>query len=208
MPAVYNPKEIESARRKLGSIFGELRGHGALWHRTSIDSLRAILASGGIKPNDGSRSYTYRDSQNSYGRLFGAVSLFDFDSEGEERILNEECKWGQFLTDRGNLTVIIQLDRSLLSGDGRLKLPAEITGTSGPRIQTDLGEGYSVVIPWVEAAYHGVIPTSAFRRYLIVKRDSGLQYRSVTANEHALERMEELSAQWRSEVASNPLDEL
>jgi hypothetical protein len=165
----YDPETIESARQRLGSIFGELRGHGALWHRTSIGALRKILESGGIRPNDGSFPNSYCQSELSYGRLRKAVSLFDFDSEPVDRVLGEECTWGQFLTDCGRVTVIIELDREALARSGRLELPKEIVAQG------------SVVIPAVEAVYHGIVSISAFRGCLAVLRNSGHRYRRIAS---------------------------
>jgi hypothetical protein len=208
MSQIHDPEIIESARKNLGGIFNELRGQGALWHRTSIEALHAILGSSGIKPNDGAFKDTYPQSEYSYGRRFGAVSLFDFDTEPVERVLWEEHKWGQFLVDRGELTVLIRLDRGLLSGDGRLKLPADIAASPGPMIDYPDGKAPAYVMPVVEAFYHGIVPVAAFKGYLAVKPNSGYQYRSIAADADALLRMEELRAQWRSEIVQSPFIEL
>jgi len=156
----YQRNEIEEARKDLAQIFDVLRGQSFLWHRTSIESLKAILRHGTIEPNHGQFSYTYPQSEKCYGRELGAVCLFDFDTEPVEDILLQACKWQQFLTDSGSATILIRIDRKALKKKN-LILPNAVQGSA------------HVLIPHVEAWHKGSISTSAFRGYLAVRKGSG-----------------------------------
>ena len=144
--------EIHSAH----PLFRELRS-GSLWHCTSPEEYFQIRTCGFIKPNE--------RPDGKYGRLRSAcqaldgVSLFDFTTESEARVLDTPHKWQQFLGCAEPLTVILGLKRDRLPG--RLVPYPEnrdVTSTlecGGP-------------IPWVEVCHCGRIPISAITCYLLV----------------------------------------
>jgi hypothetical protein len=132
-------------------LFRELR-NGLLWHRTSTKDYRKMRADGAIKPNDG--------RVNRWGRPYacqqlGGISLFDFTTQSEERVLGEAIKWRQFLGDSGPLTMLLGLEKSRLSGR-LVSYPANKEGTTGN------------VIPWVEVCHCGPIALSAVVSHLLV----------------------------------------
>jgi hypothetical protein len=83
-------REIHSAH----PLFRELR-NGLLWHCTSPAEYLQIRTCGFIKPNS--------STDGKYGRLpsacqaLGGISLFDFTTESEARVLDTPDKWQQFL---------------------------------------------------------------------------------------------------------------
>jgi hypothetical protein len=108
--------------------------NGLLWHRTSTKEYRQIRTDGFIKPNDG--------RVNRWGGKYacqqlGGISLFDFTTQSEAKILGEARKWQQFLGDAGPATMLLGLDKNRLSGP-LVSYPANKQGTTGN------------VIPWVE----------------------------------------------------------
>ena len=130
-------------------LFEELR-NGLLWHRT--EDCRQIQSDGLIKPNDGridrwGKPYACQE--------LGGISLFDFTTEPEERVLGEAFKWQQFLGDVEPVTVLLGIERSKLP-DKLIRYPESKRGTTGN------------VIPWVEVCHCGPIPTSAIVSYLLV----------------------------------------
>jgi hypothetical protein len=133
-------------------LFKQLR-NGLLWHRTSGNDYRRINADGIIKPNDGridrwgGRPYACQQ--------LGAVSLFDFTTQAEDKVLWEAVKWQQFLGDFDPVTVLLGIERSKLSGK-LIPYPENKQGTTGN------------VIPWVEVCHCGPIPTSAIVSCLLV----------------------------------------
>ena len=132
-------------------LFEQLR-NGMLWHTTSPQYYRQICTDGLIKPNDGridrwKKAYTCQQ--------LGAVSLFDFTTEPEDKVIGENFKWQQFLGDFDPVTVMLGIERSKLSGR-LIPYPESKQGTTGN------------VIPWVEVCHCGPIPTSAIVSYLLV----------------------------------------
>jgi len=129
----------------------ELR-NGMLWHRTGVREYWQICADRFIKPNDG--------RVNRWGGQYacqqlGGLSLFDFTTQPESKVLGEVIKWRQFLGDVGPVTVLLGLDRSRLVGR-LIPYPNNKEGMTGN------------VIPWVEVCHCGPIPISAVVSYLLV----------------------------------------
>jgi hypothetical protein len=130
-------------------LFEEVR-NGLLWHRT--EDCREIQSDGLIKPNDGridrwGKPYACQE--------LGGISLFDFTTEPEERVLGEAFKWQQFLGDVDPVTVLLGIERSKLPSK-LIRYPESKQGTTGN------------VIPWVEVCHCGPISTSAIVSYLLV----------------------------------------
>ena len=149
---MIDSREIYSAH----PLFRELR-NGLLWHCTSPEEYFQIRTCGFIKPN--------KSPDGKYGRLPSAcqaldgVSLFDFTSESEARVLDTPHKWQQFLGCAEPLTVILGLKRDRLHG--RL-----VTYPENRDITRSLR--CSDPIPCVEVCHCGQIPISAITCYLIV----------------------------------------
>jgi hypothetical protein len=149
---VNDATEIHSAH----PLFRELR-NGLFWHCTSPAEYLQIRACGFIKPNP-SPNGKYGTRPSACQEL-GGVSLFDFTTESEARVLDTPDKWRQFLRCAKPLTVILGLkpDRLL----GRL-----VTYPENRDITSSLNCGGP--IPWVEVCHCGQIPISAVTCYLLV----------------------------------------
>ena len=140
-------------------LFRELR-NGLLWHCTSPTEYRQIRVSGFIKPNpslDGKYG-----SLPSACQVLDGVSLFDFTTESEARVLDTPHKWQQFLGCAEPLTVILGLKRDQLPGR-LLPYPENRDNT----ISLKCGGP----IPWVEVCHRGQIPIAAITCYLLVCAD-------------------------------------
>lgn len=148
-----------------------LRGKSAVWHRTSLAGLTAILRDREIKPNtDGRFDREYGQSDISYARHLEGVSLLDFDSETEARIEEHVDKYG--LISSLPAQVIIEISRSSLE-PSRLLLPAVMTTGTDPRLDALPPEirRARMYVPAVEAVHIGPIPASTFRGFILVGRD-------------------------------------
>jgi hypothetical protein len=148
-----------------------LRGKGALWHRTSLTALTAILQDGEIRPNtDGRFHREHGVSDISYARHLGGVSLLDFDSETEARIEEHANKYT--LIHAMPPQVIIELSRGSLE-PSRLLLPAVMTEGTDPRLDTLPPEirRARMYVPAVEAIHIGPISATAFTGFLLIARD-------------------------------------
>jgi hypothetical protein len=121
-------------------LFKELR-NGLLWHRTSPDDYRQIRIDAAIKANDGRIN---RWGQKYACQQLDAVSLFDFTTEPEEKVLFEADKWHSFLGEFDPVTVLLGMDRDKLTGK-LIPYPQNKEGTTGN------------VIPWVEVCHCGPI---------------------------------------------------
>jgi hypothetical protein len=132
-------------------LFKEVR-NGLLWHRTSAEDYRRIETDGVIKPNDGRLD---RWGKPYACQQLGTVSLFDFTTASEDKVLDEAIKWQQFLGDFEPVTLLLGIERKKLSGK-LIPYPENKVDTTGP------------VIPWVEVCYCGPIPLSAIVTYLLV----------------------------------------
>jgi hypothetical protein len=151
-----------------------LRGKNALWHRTSLVALGAILQDGEIKPNTGGWfDREYGQSDISYARHIDGVSLLDLDSETEARIEEHVDKYT--LISSMPPQVIIELSRNAVE-PSRLLLPAVMTKGTDPRLEAlpiEIRKA-RMYVPAVEAIHIGPIPTSTFRGFTLVARaDAG-----------------------------------
>jgi hypothetical protein len=143
-------------------LFKELR-NGLLWHRTSPGDYRQIRIDGAIKVNDGRIN---RWGQQYACQQLGAISLFDFTTESEDKILWEAIKWQQFLGDFDPVTVLLGIDRLKLTGR-LIPYPRNKEGTTGN------------VIPCVEVCHCGPIPTSVVVSYLLICSVDYARFRKV-----------------------------
>lgn len=155
-------------------LFREIR-NGLLWHRTSADEYRHIWSDGAITPNDGRID---RWGKPYACQQLGGISLFDFSTEPEEKVLWEAFKWQQFLGDCDPVTILLGLDREKLTGR-LIPYPQNKEGTTGN------------VIPWVEVCHCGSISVSAVTSYLLVCPIDYCQFKKASAlDEMALNEVE------------------
>jgi|SRR5215207_10255030 len=80
-------------------------------HLTSVRELEGIRNKGYITPNRGGFPDTYPQSAQSFGRKYGYVSLFDFETPTEVQILLEYHKWVGFFYRHEPVTVLISFNR-------------------------------------------------------------------------------------------------
>lgn len=199
-------EHIEESRQNLSPIFPILRGHGSLWHRTSVCNLKSILESGAILPNDGRFPYTYPQSRSCYSFHLGAISIFDFDTRSEIEIYRHAWKWASFLADQGTATVLIRLDRTKLEKD-KLILPGAHTFSQMTRIKENGVSYIPTSIPEVEAFYQSAIPVSAFHDYLLVKEKSGYELSCIPFGPNSLLEIENYQLIWAKEIEQKRLND-
>ncbi|HEY2071375.1 MAG TPA: hypothetical protein VGG48_17590 [Rhizomicrobium sp.] len=181
---------VAEERPELSSILPILMGGNALWHRTSVKSLKAIIDSGFIQPNLGQFEVTYSQSCQCFGRSIGAVCMFDFNSATPEQVLFSADNWGGFLVDRGAATVWIRVDRDKLD-------PNNIVSSE------DASALRPTLIPYVEAWYRGPIPKAAFIAFLVIKRTAIAGHILVPNTASAMDVIEEISIAWEAEQESD-----
>lgn len=156
-------------------LWKELR-NGLLWHRTSAGDYRQMKKDTCLKPNDGridrwGGKYACQE--------LGGISLFDFTSESEERVLGEAHKWQQFLGDSAPVTILLGWERESLTGK-LVPYPDNKHGTKGN------------IIPWVEVCHCGTIPlTSVVSHLLVCAVDYRLFRRRKSLDERELASVEE-----------------
>jgi hypothetical protein len=148
-----------------------------LWHTTSRERFHAALISGGLLAEsdllDCRRHKTAKGPSNyPFARLLGGVSLFDFarfDSASYEAAY-PVSNWRSFVPTRpgGGESLWIELDPS--------GYPAVIRGTellAEWKAQKAFGH---TIMPLIEAAHIGDIPTKLFHRVVAVRQLSDRSY--------------------------------
>lgn len=136
-------------------LFTELR-NGLLWHCTSPQAFRQITADGFLKPVEGNAS---RWGSRPYAcQTLGAICLFDFTSESEERVLDTANRWQQFVGAERPATVILGMEGG--------RLPGRLVRYPETRDATPRNSGGP--IPWVEVCHVGRIPVSAIAKHVLV----------------------------------------
>jgi len=183
-------------------LWARLRGHGHLWHRTSLRSLQGILRDGAIVPNLGQLPQTFGQSKVSYSRHLSAVSLFDFDTEDQGRIFEHAWKWITVLIARLPGTAVVRIRRNALDST-RLLLPAEIA-RGDPRLDplTDEIRRMRMVIPAVEALYIDRIPTEAFSGFLMTAFGGEMGeylFQEVDRGDDAFRTLSRISTDWTAD---------
>jgi hypothetical protein len=166
--------------------------------------LVSILRDRALLPNDGRFPETYPQSKASYAKQLGAISLFDFDTEPVDSILDVAWKYVQFFRDQGAATIMIRIRRSALNND-RLIIPSRVPNSAKPRIEVDGRHVLPIWIPHVEVLHIGQIHTRAFCEYLVMRKSDD-SYVRVPARKNALRRVRELSKRW--EADPQPIDPL
>ena|SRR5258707_6506089 len=145
--------------------------HGRLWHMTHPDRFQRILERGAIVPEpdipDSERWKTAGGPEHyPYVRAIGGVSLFDFDEFDPESYEEKHplSNWQEFVPFRREwcCAVWIEIDRAhaadhFVSGaDLIARWKAE-------------GAYRHTVMPYIEAAYIGELPRTAFARAFVVR---------------------------------------
>ena len=130
-----------------------------LCHRTGIEALKNIFDTGAILPNDGTFPDTYPQSKVSFARVNNLVSLFDFEKQTENECLKQIHNWYRFFFDHKPVTIVILLDRKILSAD---------LMTNENAVEMTKGTFDPLFIPHVEAFYPRPVPCTAFTGYLII----------------------------------------
>jgi hypothetical protein len=151
---------------------------GGLWHTTHPDRFKRILATGSILPipdppnPDGWKTMS-GDPYRTYAHTLNAVSLFDlagFDLEDYKRKY-PVCSWDTYIPfrEKWGSAVWIEIDREkvtpqLISSPELLK-----------RNHADGAYRFSIM-PEIEAAHIGPLPTSAFvRAFIVGKNECGIR---------------------------------
>jgi len=172
-----------------------------LCHRTGVEALRKILATGAILPNDGSFPDTYPQSKYSFARVYKMVSLFDFENQSNDETLYQIHNWYRFFFDHNPVTIVILLDRKQLAAKLIPNAKAmEITqGTFEP-----------IFIPHVEVFYPESIPCDAFVGYLIICGVYETIYEYIPYGEAAPEVFEKIDdfVKQHQSIYSDPLSVL
>jgi hypothetical protein len=174
-------------------LLPHLRGHGALWHRASLQTFRKVAASGYIKPNNGEFENATNHSAYSYGRKIGAVSLFDFDAYTKEDVLHLAHHWYPVLRNaqlRDEVVApVARIDMGKL--DSTLLVPYEQVR------RQDVFLHY-ILVPYVECWYRGPLPVGAIVEYLVLHKRKDV-FRIVPGGPGAIREIEKLEADWREE---------
>jgi hypothetical protein len=154
--------------------------HGRLWHTTHPDRFKRILETGSILPihpdnpnPDGWKTMSgapYR----TYAHTLGAVSLFDFDQFDPEAY-HQRCPgstWETYVPfrEKWGSSVWIEIDREKVA-------PQLISGPELIRRNHAEGAQRYSIMPYIEAAHVGSLPTSAFvRAFIIGNNESEIRY--------------------------------
>jgi hypothetical protein len=143
---------------------------GGLWHTTLLDRYELILSTGSISPDpDIPDSERWSTSQGKefypYVRQLGGVSLFDF-ANFDPNAYAERCPnstWRAFIPflEQSDHAVWIEINRERLQqfipGEELLKMWKAEVGRA------------PLLMPYIEAANRGPVPTTAFKRALLVR---------------------------------------
>ena len=148
---------------------------GGLWHTTHPDRFSRILTSGGILPNpnlpDNQRWKTSRGPHfHPFVRTLGGVSLFDFAQFKPEEYSEKypaSC-WSYFVpcSVEWGCAVWIEIDREQVAANfiSAAQIVAKWNADKAHR---------HTIMPYIEAAYVGVLPRAAFKRaFMVCDEDS------------------------------------
>jgi len=146
---------------------------GGLWHTTHPDRFRSILNESAILPEpnlpDSERWGTAAGTEfHPYVRSLGAISLFDFEDFDPDSY-SEKCpssSWAYFVPYRRDWScaVWIEIDRT------KVGAPQFISGAelwAKHRAENAVRR----IMPYIEAAYIGSLPRSAFKRAFLVRKE-------------------------------------
>lgn len=140
---------------------------GNVFHVTSRSAFQQIVSSGGIRSNAaGDLSFTFPQSENSYGRQNGYVCLFDFRNASEDILSEARMKFNFLKPSHDHDPVYLFLKAA--------EYAAILPWTDAP-----VG---AMAIPYVEAWYPGDVSLSALDHALcvtIIDDDAGSAFRGV-----------------------------
>ncbi len=183
---------------------GELhdRLHGRLWHTTRPDRVPAIIETGALMaepdiPN--SERYCTGAGPKGYPfvRSIGGVSLFDFYEFDAEAYSDQfrVCSWATFVPhhDTWGGAAWIEIDREAVS----------TSFVAGDEVVRRWKQGYlgRNVMPYIEAAFIGDLPVSAFRAAFLTW-DRGRQVREFAVPHFDRQHYDALLREWRAACAS------
>lgn len=177
-------------------LWARLRARGWLWHSTPLSALERILSDGAIQPNTGQRRDTFHESKISCARHLRAVSLFDFATEDEAEILDDELTWRSVLFRQGlGAAVLIRVRSSALDGT-KLLLPSRLRYGASP----DIPLGW-VRLSSVEALHIGPILASAFDGFLIIGRGDPdrVVWAEPKSHDNPVPELQEIRARWEAD---------
>lgn len=151
-----------SVRFGAGALHDRL--YGGLWHTTHPDRFLAILTCGCLCVNpdipNSERWKASRPEHYPFVRTLGGISLFDFSGfdPAKYELSHPMSNWHAFVpyVERWGGAVWIEVDREAVSAS--LVSPDELV----TRWDQDGNRGHTIM-PRIEAAHIGDIPTSAFR---------------------------------------------
>jgi hypothetical protein len=130
----------------------------ALYHMTSLKAFQGITQYGAIRPNDGTADFSFLQSDRSNCFDLKAVSLWDFESPGEDVIYND-------LTLDKCSTVLLHHQPAVFIGFHQDRLAPNLCYYS--EIKQRLG--YGGIIPRVEVCHIGAIRL-ALATHVVVTR--------------------------------------
>ena len=147
---------------------------GGLWHATSEDRFKLIVASGAIQPEpdlpDSERWGTANGLNGyPYTRMIGGVSLFDFENFNENKYEREfpASNWRNFTPYNGRWTRMVWIEINRTSVQSNLVSPKELLR------KRKENEAYRHrLMPHIESAHLGRIPISNFLRILSTNKCS------------------------------------
>lgn len=182
---------------------GELhdRLHGRLWHTTRPDRVPAIMETGALmaEPNipDAERQKAKRGPDYyPFVRKIGGVSLFDF-HEFDAEAYSLRCpssSWSYFVPHTGEGAVWIEIDRAAVAADF-------LSGQETYRRQDAGGFHRNTIMPYIEAAFIGDLPVSAFRAAFLTW-DRGRQVREFAVPQFDRQHYDALLREWQAACAS------
>lgn len=176
------------------------RGRDMLWHRISLEGFYNILMCGEIHANLNNRyKPTYPQSNTCLARKLKAISLFDFDSESVEKIIEQEGNWVHFLKDFNPITIVMGFKKAILPQHS-LKFQSSLDRNEQIEVDVDGMEYYPTRIPAVEAYCITPINTKSISEIIAVKYGSGFIFKKIPFNDDTLTSLERLKDIWAREI--------
>jgi hypothetical protein len=171
------------------SVWGLLRGHGCLWHRTSLAALDGILRDHEITPNTGQFEATTTQSKASYARHMRAVSLFDFDTASA-------ADFETHRTDYWRGDVFVRIRRDALAST-KLRRAEDISTEPHLHTLSDEDKHKLVLIPYLEVLHIGPVPESAFDGFILISPSADF-WHETTSDAAGLKELLEIAGKWNA----------
>lgn len=139
------------------------------WHTTPEDRFNEILEKGDISPSPDLPNKTKDPEKFSYARSLGGVSLFDL-RDFDPISYSTRCRSSSW---RAFIPILQNCDSAIWIEILEELLPAPIVSGKGLyQKQNDENAHKHKIMPFIEAAYIGAIPSKAFGRIFRVRKDS------------------------------------